>query len=127
MNLHKTFCIPHGRWCQSYQCCRTYLFPFMHHHYHGFRQCINTPTISWIINDSMDRKHIEISLLTTNWLIETIFQSIIQGNERVLFYRCIFDGKTFDGITAEVKQWTMRFHIPYLGPVTETVMVEPTI
>ena len=140
MNLHKTFCIPHGGGGPGVGPIGVaeHLVPFMNHRVSAAIQgSASILPISWMYIRMMGadglRKASEISLLTANWLvhrIEPFFKVLYKGaNDRVA-HECIFDVRYFDGISAEdvaKRLMDYGFHAPTLSwPVTGTVMVEPT-
>jgi len=140
MNLHKTFCIPHGGGGPGVGPIGVaeHLVPFMHHRVSAAVQgSASILPISWMYIRMMGadglRKASEVSLLTANWLvhrIEPFFKVLYKGNNGRVAHECIFDVRHFDGITAEdvaKRLMDYGFHAPTLSwPVTGTVMVEPT-
>ena len=140
MNLHKTFCIPHGGGGPGVGPIGVaeHLVPFMDQRVSAAVQgSASILPISWMYIRMMGadglRKASEVSLLTANWLvyrIEPFFKVLYKGaNERVA-HECIFDVRHFEDITAEdvaKRLMDYGFHAPTLSwPVTGTVMVEPT-
>tara|TARA_B100000902_G_scaffold399343_1_gene469718 strand:- start:892 stop:3672 length:2781 start_codon:yes stop_codon:yes gene_type:complete len=140
MNLHKTFCIPHGGGGPGVGPIGVaeHLVPFMHHRVSAAVQgSASILPISWMYIRMMGadglRKASEVSLLTANWLvhrIEPFFNVLYKGNNGRVAHECIFDVRHFDGISAEdvaKRLMDYGFHAPTLSwPVTGTVMVEPT-
>jgi len=140
MNLHKTFCIPHGGGGPGVGPIGVaeHLVPFMNHRVSAAIQgSASILPISWMYIRMMGadglRKASEISLLTANWLvhrIEPFFKVLYKGNNGRVAHECIFDVRHFDGISAEdvaKRLMDYGFHAPTLSwPVTGTVMVEPT-
>ena len=140
MNLHKTFCIPHGGGGPGVGPIGVaeHLVPFMHHRVSAAIQgSASILPISWMYIRMMGadglRKASEVSLLTANWLvhrIEPFFKVLYKGNNGRVAHECIFDVRHFDDITAEdvaKRLMDYGFHAPTLSwPVTGTVMVEPT-
>jgi glycine dehydrogenase len=140
MNLHKTFCIPHGGGGPGVGPIGVaeHLVPFMHHRVSAAVQgSASILPISWMYIRMMGadglRKASEISLLTANWLvhrIEPFFKVLYKGNNGRVAHECIFDVRHFDDISAEdvaKRLMDYGFHAPTLSwPVTGTVMVEPT-
>jgi len=140
MNLHKTFCIPHGGGGPGVGPIGVaeHLVPFMNHRVSAAIQgSASILPISWMYIRMMGadglRKASEISLLTANWLvhrIEPFFKVLYKGNNGRVAHECIFDVRYFDGINAEdvaKRLMDYGFHAPTLSwPVTGTVMVEPT-
>ena len=140
MNLHKTFCIPHGGGGPGVGPIGVaeHLVPFIDQRVSAAVQgSASILPISWMYIRMMGadglRKASEVSLLTANWLvyrIEPFFKVLYKGaNERVA-HECIFDVRHYEGITAEdvaKRLMDYGFHAPTLSwPVTGTVMVEPT-
>jgi len=140
MNLHKTFCIPHGGGGPGVGPIGVaeHLVPFMHHRVSAAVQgSASILPISWMYIRMMGadglRKASEVSLLTANWLvhrIEPFFNVLYKGSNGRVAHECIFDVRHFDDITAEdvaKRLMDYGFHAPTLSwPVTGTVMVEPT-
>jgi len=140
MNLHKTFCIPHGGGGPGVGPIGVaeHLVPFMNHRVSAAIQgSASILPISWMYIRMMGadglRKASEVSLLTANWLvhrIEPFFKVLYKGNNGRVAHECIFDVRYFDGISAEdiaKRLMDYGFHAPTLSwPVTGTVMVEPT-
>ena len=140
MNLHKTFCIPHGGGGPGVGPIGVaeHLVPFMHHRVSAAVQgSASILPISWMYIRMMGadglRKASEVSLLTANWLvyrIEPFFKVLYKGTNERVAHECIFDVRHFEDITAEdvaKRLMDYGFHAPTLSwPVTGTVMVEPT-
>ena len=140
MNLHKTFCIPHGGGGPGVGPIGVaeHLVPFMHHRVSAAVQgSASILPISWMYIRMMGadglRKASEVSLLTANWLVQRIepfFKVLYKGANGRVAHECIFDVRHFDDITAEdvaKRLMDYGFHAPTLSwPVTGTVMVEPT-
>jgi glycine dehydrogenase len=140
LNLHKTFCIPHGGGGPGVGPIGVaeHLVPFMNQRVSAAVQgSASILPISWMYIRMMGadglRKASEVSLLTANWLvhrIEPFFNVLYKGENGRVAHECIFDVRHFDGITAEdvaKRLMDYGFHAPTLSwPVTGTVMVEPT-
>ena len=140
LNLHKTFCIPHGGGGPGVGPIGVaeHLVPFMNQRVSAAEQgSASILPISWMYIRMMGadglRKASEVSLLTANWLvhrIEPFFKVLYKGNNGRVAHECIFDVRHFEGITAEdvaKRLMDYGFHAPTLSwPVTGTVMVEPT-
>jgi len=139
LNLHKTFCIPHGGGGPGVGPIgvAAHLIPFMDKRVSSaeFGSASILP-ISWMYIRMMGgdglRKASEISLLSANWLaneIDTSFKVLYKaGNGRVA-HECIFDCRTLPVTAEDVAKRLMDygFHAPTLSwPVTNTMMVEPT-
>ena len=140
MNLHKTFCIPHGGGGPGVGPIGVaqHLVPFMNQRVSAAIQgSASILPISWMYIRMMGadglRKASEISLLTANWLaykIEPFFKVLYKGENGRVAHECIFDMRGIDGITAEdvaKRLMDYGFHAPTLSwPVVNTMMVEPT-
>ena len=140
MNLHKTFCIPHGGGGPGVGPIGVaqHLVPFMNQRVSAAVQgSASILPISWMYIRMMGadglRKASEISLLTANWLaykIEPFFKVLYKGENGRVAHECIFDMRGIDGITAEdvaKRLMDYGFHAPTLSwPVVNTMMVEPT-
>jgi len=140
MNLHKTFCIPHGGGGPGVGPIGVakHLTPFINQRVSAAVQgSASILPISWMYIRMMGgdglRKASEISLLTANWLaheIEPYFKVLYKGEHGRVAHECIFDMRGIDGITAEdvaKRLMDYGFHAPTLSwPVINTMMVEPT-
>ena len=140
LNLHKTFCIPHGGGGPGVGPIGVaeHLVPFMNHRVSAAVQgSASILPISWMYIRMMGadglRRASEVSLLTANWLvhrIEPFFNVLYKGANGRVAHECIFDVRHFEGITAEdvaKRLMDYGFHAPTLSwPVIGTVMVEPT-
>jgi len=140
MNLHKTFCIPHGGGGPGVGPIGVaqHLVPFMNQRVSAAIQgSASILPISWMYIRMMGadglRKASEVSLLTANWLahkIEPFFKVLYKGENGRVAHECIFDMRGIDGITAEdvaKRLMDYGFHAPTLSwPVVNTMMVEPT-
>ena len=111
MNLHKTFCIPHGGGGPGVGPIGVakHLSPFINQRVSAAVQgSASILPISWMYIRMMGgdglRKASEISLLTANWLaheIEPYFKVLYKGEHGRVAHECIFDMRGIDGITAE--------------------------
>ena len=140
LNLHKTFCIPHGGGGPGVGPIGVakHLSPFINQRVSAAVQgSASILPISWMYIRMMGgdglRKASEISLLTANWLaheIEPYFKVLYKGEHGRVAHECIFDMRGIDGITAEdvaKRLMDYGFHAPTLSwPVINTMMVEPT-
>jgi len=140
MNLHKTFCIPHGGGGPGVGPIGVakHLSPFINQRVSAAVQgSASILPISWMYIRMMGgdglRKASEISLLTANWLaheIEPYFKVLYKGEHGRVAHECIFDMRGIEGITAEdvaKRLMDYGFHAPTLSwPVINTMMVEPT-
>ena len=140
MNLHKTFCIPHGGGGPGVGPIGVakHLSPYINQRVSAAVQgSASILPISWMYIRMMGgdglRKASEISLLTANWLahkIEPFFTVLYKGEHGRVAHECIFDMRGIEGITAEdvaKRLMDYGFHAPTLSwPVINTMMVEPT-
>jgi len=139
MNLHKTFCIPHGGGGPGVGPIGVaeHLVPFMNHRVSAAIQgSASILPISWMYIRMMGgeglRKASEISLLSANWLaneIDTSFKVLYKAENGRVAHECIFDCRTLPVTAEDVAKRLMDygFHAPTLSwPVTNTMMVEPT-
>ena len=140
LNLHKTFCIPHGGGGPGVGpiCATKYLEPYINHRVSSALQgSASILPITWMYIRMMGgdglRKASEVAILSANWLskkIDNYFKVLYKGKNGRVAHECIFDIRGFDGITAEdvaKRLMDYGFHAPTLSwPVSGTVMVEPT-
>ena len=139
LNLHKTFCIPHGGGGPGVGPIGVakHLSPFVTHRVSAAEQgSASILPISWMYIRMMGRdglqKATEVSLLTANWLADQIdpyFKVLYKGaNDRVA-HECIFDCRNMPVTAEDIAKRLMDygFHAPTLSwPVLGTMMVEPT-
>jgi len=139
LNLHKTFCIPHGGGGPGVGPIgvASHLIPYMDKRVSSaeFGSASILP-ISWMYIRMMGgeglRKASEISLLSANWLaheIDTSFKVLYKAENGRVAHECIFDCRTLPVTAEDVAKRLMDygFHAPTLSwPVTNTMMVEPT-
>ena len=139
MNLHKTFCIPHGGGGPGVGPIGVaeHLVPFMDQRVSAAVQgSASILPISWMYIRMMGgsglRKASEVSLLTANWLVQRIepyFNVLYKGENGRIAHECIFDCRTLPVTAEDVAKRLMDygFHAPTLSwPVLNTMMVEPT-
>ena len=139
MNLHKTFCIPHGGGGPGVGPIGVaeHLVPFMNQRVSAAIQgSASILPISWMYIRMMGgnglRKASEVSLLTANWLahkIEPSFKVLYKGASGRVAHECIFDCRSLPVTAEDVAKRLMDygFHAPTLSwPVLNTMMVEPT-
>ena len=139
MNLHKTFCIPHGGGGPGVGPIGVaeHLVPFMNQRVSAAVQgSASILPISWMYIRMMGanglRKASEVSLLTANWLahkIESSFKVLYKGANGRVAHECIFDCRNLPVTAEDVAKRLMDygFHAPTLSwPVLGTMMVEPT-
>ena len=139
MNLHKTFCIPHGGGGPGVGPIGVakHLAPFMNQRVSAAVQgSASILPISWMYIRMMGgdglRKASEVSLLSANWLahkIDDSFKVLYKGANGRVAHECIFDVRTMPVTAEDVAKRLMDygFHAPTLSwPVMNTMMVEPT-
>tara|TARA_B100000900_G_scaffold396728_1_gene396294 strand:+ start:6394 stop:9147 length:2754 start_codon:yes stop_codon:yes gene_type:complete len=140
LNLHKTFCIPHGGGGPGVGPIgvATHLTPFVTHRVSAsLTGSASILPISWMYIRMMGadglRKASEISLLSANWLaykIDSDFKVLYRAENGRVAHECIFDCRHFGEISAEdiaKRLMDYGFHAPTLSwPVSNTMMVEPT-
>ena len=139
MNLHKTFCIPHGGGGPGVGPIGVaeHLVPFMNQRVSAAVQgSASILPISWMYIRMMGgdglRKASEVSLLTANWLahkIESSFKVLYKGANGRVAHECIFDCRNLPVTAEDIAKRLMDygFHAPTLSwPVLGTMMVEPT-
>ena len=139
LNLHKTFCIPHGGGGPGVGPIGVakHLTPFIDQKVSAaeFGSASILP-ISWMYIRMMGGEGLlratEVSLLTANWLakkIEPYFPVLYKGENGWIAHECIFDCRNLPVTAEDVAKRLMDygFHAPTLSwPVTGTMMVEPT-
>jgi glycine dehydrogenase len=138
INLHKTFCIPHGGGGPGVGPIGVaeHLIPFMKQRVSAAIQgSASILPISWMYIRMMGadglRKASEISLLSANWLAHKIdsFKVLYKGANGRVAHECIFDCRSLPVTAEDVAKRLMDygFHAPTLSwPVLGTMMVEPT-
>ena len=138
MNLHKTFCIPHGGGGPGVGPIGVaeHLIPFMNQRVSAAVQgSASILPISWMYIRMMGadglRKASEVSLLSANWLAHKIdsFKVLYKGENGRIAHECIFDVRSMPVTAEDVAKRLMDygFHAPTLSwPVMGTMMVEPT-
>ena len=139
LNLHKTFCIPHGGGGPGVGPIGVakHLTPFVTHRVSSAEYgSASILPISWMYIRMMGgdglQKATEVSLLTANWLahkIDPYFKVLYKGDNDRIAHECIFDCRTLPVTAEDVAKRLMDygFHAPTLSwPVLNTMMVEPT-
>ena len=139
LNLHKTFCIPHGGGGPGVGPIGVakHLTPFVTHRVSSAEYgSASILPISWMYIRMMGRdglqKATEVSLLNANWLAHKIdphFKVLYKGNNGRVAHECIFDCRSLSVTAEDVAKRLMDygFHAPTLSwPVLNTMMVEPT-
>ncbi|MBP3985946.1 aminomethyl-transferring glycine dehydrogenase [Pseudoxanthomonas helianthi] len=151
LNLHKTFCIPHGGGGPGVGPCavKSHLAPFLPKHFggegggmvsaatHGSASIL---PISWMYIALMGkaglRKATQVALLNANYIAKRLaphYKTLYTGRNGLVAHECILDLrplKDATGISAEdvaKRLIDFGFHAPTLSfPVAGTLMVEPT-
>ncbi len=152
LNLHKTFCIPHGGGGPGVGPCavKSHLAPFLPRTFEGegdvgmvsaasFGSASILP-ISWMYIAMMGntglRKATQVALLNANYIAKRLaphYETLYTGRNGLVAHECILDLrplKDATGISAEdvaKRLIDFGFHAPTLSfPVAGTLMVEPT-
>ena len=139
MNLHKTFCIPHGGGGPGVGPIGVakHLTPFVNQRVSAVVQgSASILPISWMYIRMMGadglKQATEIALLNANWLahkIEDSFKVLYKGENGRIAHECIFDCRNLPVTAEDIAKRLMDygFHAPTLSwPVLGTMMVEPT-
>ncbi|WP_337053637.1 aminomethyl-transferring glycine dehydrogenase [Pseudoxanthomonas sp. USHLN014] len=152
LNLHKTFCIPHGGGGPGVGPCavKSHLAPFLPRTLGGqgevgmvsaasFGSASILP-ISWMYITMMGsaglRKATQVALLNANYIAKRLaphYKTLYTGRNGLVAHECILDVRPLEkttGISAEdiaKRLIDFGFHAPTLSfPVAGTLMVEPT-
>lgn len=140
LNLHKTFCIPHGGGGPGVGPIGVgqHLLPYVPQHVSAapYGSASILP-ITWMYIRMMGatglRKATEVALLNANWIADQLdeyFPVLYRGPNQRVAHECIFDIRKFNQVTAEdvaKRLMDYGFHAPTLSwPVSGTIMVEPT-
>ncbi|KRG42345.1 glycine dehydrogenase [Stenotrophomonas panacihumi] len=152
LNLHKTFCIPHGGGGPGVGPCavKSHLAPFLPKTFGGegdvgmvsaasFGSASILP-ISWMYVTMMGREGLrratQLALLNANYIAKRLaphYETLYTGRNGLVAHECILDLrplKDATGISAEdvaKRLIDFGFHAPTLSfPVAGTLMVEPT-
>ncbi len=153
LNLHKTFCIPHGGGGPGVGPCavKAHLAPFLPRGHkdadgtvgqvsaaaHGSASIL---PISWMYIAMMGktglRKATQVALLNANYISKRLaphYKTLYTGRNQLVAHECILDLRPLEkttGVTAEdvaKRLIDFGFHAPTLSfPVAGTLMVEPT-
>ena len=139
LNLHKTFCIPHGGGGPGVGPIgvATHLTPFVTHRVSSsLTGSASILPISWMYIRMMGedglRKASEISLLSANWLAHKIdpdFKVLYKAKNGRVAHECIFDCRSLPVTAEDVAKRLMDYGFPaptLSWPVSNTMMVEPT-
>lgn len=142
LNLHKTFCIPHGGGGPGVGpvAVAGHLAPFIPEHVssapYGSALIL---TISWMYIQMMGseglKKASQVAILNANYIAKRLanhFPVVYKGQNGFVAHECILDLRRFKEIGVEVEDIAKRlmdygFHAPTVSwPVAGTLMVEPT-
>ena len=139
MNLHKSFCIPHGGGGPGVGPIGVaeHLVPFMDQRVSAAEQgSASILPISWMYIRMMGgdglQKASEVSLLSANWLankIDPYFKVLYKAENGRVAHECIFDCRNLPVTAEDIAKRLMDygFHAPTLSwPVSNTMMAEPT-
>lgn len=153
LNLHKTFCIPHGGGGPGVGPCavKSHLAPFLPRGHHASNGTVGQVSaaafgsasilpISWMYIVMMGtaglRKATQVALLNANYIATRLaphYETLYTGRNGLVAHECILDLrplKDTTGISAEdvaKRLIDFGFHAPTLSfPVAGTLMVEPT-
>jgi glycine dehydrogenase len=153
LNLHKTFCIPHGGGGPGVGpiCVAAHLAPFLPRHPlvttggpTGVGPISAAPwgsasilVISWMYIRMMGPDGLteatRFAILNANYIarrLESYFPTLYKGHRGLIAHECILDLRAFKATTAEdvaKRLMDYSFHAPTLSwPVAGTLMVEPT-
>lgn len=156
INLHKTFCIPHGGGGPGMGpiCCGSHLAPFLPNHpetdlghKHGIGPISAAPwgsasilPISWMYMAMMGADGLtnatKIAILNANYVAQRLqdhYPTLYRGSSGLVAHECILDLRSLkEEAGIEVEDVAKRlmdygFHAPTVSwPVAGTLMVEPT-
>jgi glycine dehydrogenase len=153
LNLHKTFCIPHGGGGPGMGpiCVAQHLAPFLPRHpiiTTGGKQGIGAIsaapwgsasilTIPWIYIRLMggdgQAEATKVAILNANYIakrLQSFFPVLYKGDGGLVAHECILDLRQFKSVTVEdvaKRLMDYGFHAPTISwPVPGTMMVEPT-
>jgi glycine dehydrogenase len=146
LNLHKTFCIPHGGGGPGVGpiCVAAHLAPFLPKHGGEFGPVSAAPfgsasicVISWAYIRMMGSLGLtqatQLAILNANYMakrLDPFFPVLYKGRNGLVAHECIIDLRQFHVVTAEdvaKRLMDYGFHAPTLSwPVPNTLMIEPT-
>jgi len=153
LNLHKTFCIPHGGGGPGVGpiAVAAHLAPFLPGHRLGGVGSAQSPgavaaapygsasilPISWMYIACMGapglKEATQVAILNANYIarrLDPYFPVLYKGAQGFVAHECILDLRQFKSVTAEdvaKRLMDFGFHAPTLSwPVAGTLMVEPT-
>ncbi|MCB9030334.1 MAG: aminomethyl-transferring glycine dehydrogenase [Deltaproteobacteria bacterium] len=153
LNLHKTFCIPHGGGGPGVGPIgvKKHLAPYMPGHFHGLSDLKGGAVsaapwgsaailpIPWMYIQMMGGQGLqeatEIAILNANYIakrLEPHYPVLYTGANGLVAHECILDLRSFKQAGIEVEDVAKRlmdygFHAPTISwPVAGTMMIEPT-
>ena len=147
LNLHKTFCIPHGGGGPGVGPCavKSHLAEFLPGRKSGMVSAASFGSasilpISWMYITMMGREGLrratQVAMLNANYLAKKLaphYKTLYSGRNGLVAHECILDLRPLEktgGVTAEdvaKRLIDFGFHAPTLSfPVAGTLMVEPT-
>ena len=153
INLHKTFCIPHGGGGPGMGpiCCAEHLAPFLPGHpivSQSGRESLGPVSaapwgsssilpISWMYIAMMGadglKRASQVAILNANYIarrLDDCFPVLYKGPDGLVAHECILDFRGFKTVTVEdvaKRLMDYGFHAPTISwPVAGTMMVEPT-
>lgn len=153
LNLHKTFCIPHGGGGPGVGpiCVAPHLAPFLPNHpvvpLHPSSPVgpvsaapwgsAGILPISWVYIASMGSDGLlqasKVAILNANYIAQRLdkaFPVLYRGNNGLVAHECILDLRPFKSVTVEdvaKRLMDYGFHAPTISwPVPGTLMIEPT-
>jgi len=153
INLHKTFCIPHGGGGPGMGpiCCAEHLSPFLPGHpvidQEGRTELgpvsaapwgsSSILPISWMYIAMMGAEGLkrasQVAILNANYIakrLDSFFPVLYRGGKGLVAHECILDLRRFKTVTVEdvaKRLMDYGFHAPTISwPVAGTMMVEPT-
>ncbi|HRO88603.1 MAG TPA: beta-eliminating lyase-related protein, partial [Chiayiivirga sp.] len=142
LNLHKTFCIPHGGGGPGVGPCavKSHLAPFLPRGHRAADGSASILPISWMYIAMMGRDGLrratQVAMLAANYVSRRLaphYPTLYTGRNGLVAHECILDVRPLEkatGISAEdvaKRLIDFGFHAPTLSfPVPGTLMVEPT-
>jgi glycine dehydrogenase len=152
LNLHKTFCIPHGGGGPGMGpiCVKSHLVPHLPGHIHGLDSTVGAVSaapygspsilpIPWMYIRMLGaaglEKATQVAILNANYMAKKLgehFPVLYRGDEGCVGHEFILDMRGLKASGIEVVDVAKRlmdygFHAPTMSfPVTGTIMIEPT-
>ncbi|MGC3989215.1 MAG: aminomethyl-transferring glycine dehydrogenase subunit GcvPA [Chthoniobacteraceae bacterium] len=146
LNLHKTFCIPHGGGGPGVGpiCVAAHLAPFLPKHGGSSGPVFAAPfgsasicVIPWAYIRMMGPDGLtqatQLAILNANYIakrLDPFYPVLYKGRQGLVAHECIIDVRQFEKISAEdvaKRLMDYGFHAPTLSfPVPGTLMIEPT-